>query len=312
MTGPLESISLGWESLMNKKRIGLMLVAVLSACHRGPITEKTSSSVSPSKPLDALSDAEVGELCEWLTEDGGSYIPSTTELCTQLALRTEDDVVACRAEVERCAFSRAEDVQVTCTLAPEDLAGCEATTAEFERCARDRAAQDARYFAALTCSDASSIIAVPAPASCVALLSRCPGLARDAGDGGEPSDDPAEDPDDIYDYVDGGFVCNDGRDIEDGWQCDGTVDCFEGEDEDDCEFPPVFICRNGYSIDAGLACDQQNDCEDGSDELNCDDGYRCQDGMDIWDARVCDGNLDCTGGEDEDGCVAASDPNPEQ
>ena len=35
------------------------------------------------------------------------------------------------------------------------------------------------------------------------------------------------------------FECNDGEEIDASWKCDGTEDCSEGEDEQDCQDPPT-------------------------------------------------------------------------
>ena len=48
----------------------------------------------------------------------------------------------------------------------------------------------------------------------------------------------------------GGFTCNDGECISQGWVCDGDNDCSDGEDEQNCTITPgkvtyssrIFFC----------------------------------------------------------------------
>lgn len=287
---------------MNNTRVSCLLLLALGGCSKAAPAEPTSSSISPSTPLDTLSDQDVKELCDWLN-DGESYVPSRTELCTLNALRKSRDPMACQSERKACEADAGE-IEVTCKLRPEDFVGCEADFDLFKRCIRDRAKDDELYFSGLSCSLPNSVQPFAAPPSCDALRSRCPNLGSGNDSGNEPPGPEGGPLDPTDEYVDGGRVCNDGRDIADAYWCDGMVDCFDGEDERECERPRVFICFNGYSVDSDLVCDQKDDCEDKSDELNCDDGYRCLDGRDIWDGRRCDGNRDCERGEDETDCDA--------
>ena len=58
------------------------------------------------------------------------------------------------------------------------------------------------------------------------------------------------------------------------WVCDGTADCAEAEDEQNCSAdttcsPDQFTCENGQCIEGHLRCNKDTDCIDLSDEFGC-------------------------------------------
>ncbi|TKR63587.1 hypothetical protein L596_027398 [Steinernema carpocapsae] len=106
-------------------------------------------------------------------------------------------------------------------------------------------------------------------------------------------------------------------------RCDGHPDCYDGEDENNCQScaRDEFACvKNGKCIDASKRCDGvANDCGDGTnlDEIGCSKNSTCI-GKFVCDSlqsraqkgyseciameKHCDGVADCAGGEDERNC----------
>lgn len=66
-----------------------------------------------------------------------------------------------------------------------------------------------------------------------------------------------------------GFACDDGTTLAHLFVCDGSQDCYNAEDERDCQ---GFTCANGQMTSHDEAkCDGSEDCPDGSDERDCPD-----------------------------------------
>lgn len=120
---------------------------------------------------------------------------------------------------------------------------------------------------------------------------------------------------DYYSYYSsyGAYHCNDGYCIPGSWQCDGVMDCCEGEDEIGCSNSycgyDEYACPNGICISNSQFCDGINDCGDYSDEY-CDPGYycdsaysyQCSNGGCIDSSWFCDGYDDCGDNSDEEYC----------
>ena len=103
--------------------------------------------------------------------------------------------------------------------------------------------------------------------------------------------------------------CGDGQC---GWRCDGSVECFNGEDETDCPFSGCddneFYCGGETCIMFSSVCDGKVDCQDGSDERECPDvpcregQFECQNGQCIDIDLKCNARYDCADYSDELNC----------
>jgi len=105
--------------------------------------------------------------------------------------------------------------------------------------------------------------------------------------------------------------------------CDGSNDCGDYEDEQNCTTIKIHGCRTGQTacrngeeitkcIPSSYLCDGDNDCEDGQDELNCNyNNHTCPAGQiaspgvrkctDIH--KLCDRRNNCGKNQDEEMCL---------
>ncbi|XP_077862656.1 uncharacterized protein LOC102808992 [Saccoglossus kowalevskii] len=138
------------------------------------------------------------------------------------------------------------------------------------------------------------------------------------------------------------FKCKTGSDfgvcINLNSRCDRILDCYGGEDEDDCECidKKEYKCSDtGRCIKSSKRCDGVDDCVDGNDEKNCEFCYflsrkhadkhapnyicqltqlqlsntffQCDDGRTCFPQYYrCDGDFDCLDKTDETGCANRS------
>ncbi|XP_077862769.1 uncharacterized protein LOC144344827 [Saccoglossus kowalevskii] len=114
------------------------------------------------------------------------------------------------------------------------------------------------------------------------------------------------------------FRCPSGSDmgvcIKLKFKCDRHLDCYDGEDENECvcKEKKEFSCLdNGRCVPVNKLCDGNNDCADGSDEKECsEDGnycpsdyFKCDNGRTCIPAIFkCDGGADCSDETDEMSC----------
>ncbi|XP_077867669.1 uncharacterized protein LOC144357001 [Saccoglossus kowalevskii] len=104
------------------------------------------------------------------------------------------------------------------------------------------------------------------------------------------------------------FKCDTGSDmgicINSAFQCDRHIQCYGGEDEDDCECEEgMYECDGGGCIPESFICDGIVDCISGDDE-SCNgtagDWFTCDGNRTIPPNSVCDHFNDCTDSTDED------------
>ncbi|KAM5310636.1 low-density lipoprotein receptor isoform 2-T4 [Glossophaga mutica] len=107
------------------------------------------------------------------------------------------------------------------------------------------------------------------------------------------------------------FHCRSGECIHFGWRCDGSADCRDKSDEENCAVPTCqpdeFQCSDGTCIHGSQQCDREYDCNDRSDELGCINmtvcegpyKFKCHSGECIPVGEVCNSVQDCQDWSDE-------------
>ncbi|KAL3861153.1 hypothetical protein ACJMK2_007220 [Sinanodonta woodiana] len=111
------------------------------------------------------------------------------------------------------------------------------------------------------------------------------------------------------------FQCADGNCVEARMKCDGTPQCEDGSDEQNCACAQGFFrCNDGNCVPDRLRCDGIPQCKDGSDEIQCEpvvscigDQFQCADGNCVEARMKCDGTPQCEDGSDEQNCRCPPD-----
>ncbi|XP_013914102.1 PREDICTED: low-density lipoprotein receptor-related protein 2-like [Thamnophis sirtalis] len=107
------------------------------------------------------------------------------------------------------------------------------------------------------------------------------------------------------------WQCEDGSCIAAKWRCDGTSDCLDGSDEENCVCAERKIPCQSYNqcIDPWDVCDDHVDCIDGSDETNCSPSsclagqWQCKNKVCIMEDWKCNGVDNCGDHSDEEFCA---------
>lgn len=94
------------------------------------------------------------------------------------------------------------------------------------------------------------------------------------------------------------FRCKSGSCILKKWVCDKEIDCKDGDDEQNCNYPTSanctkeeFTCFNGHCIPVSIFT-----------RISSKVSKSVQITIDLQRAWACDGVPDCSNGEDEQGC----------
>uniref|UniRef100_A0A1Y1LMI9 Sortilin-related receptor n=1 Tax=Photinus pyralis TaxID=7054 RepID=A0A1Y1LMI9_PHOPY len=124
------------------------------------------------------------------------------------------------------------------------------------------------------------------------------------------------------------YQCTSGECIELSWVCDGSRDCPQGEEEENCDgirhcSGDEFKCRmDGTCVPLTDVCNGHKDCPDGTDESACSTDHNvpsgsagpscsvgyfpCDDFMCHPLAMLCDNKIDCRDGFDEKNCSSVT------
>ncbi|XP_064113054.1 low-density lipoprotein receptor-related protein 2-like isoform X2 [Macrobrachium nipponense] len=123
------------------------------------------------------------------------------------------------------------------------------------------------------------------------------------------------------------FVCDIDKCILESKRCDGSQDCRDNSDEEDCFTATTqsttsmkacgtdqWMCRDGSCIPKEYRCDIRQDCSDSSDEEGCSNAcspsqLMCRDGSCVPKKFRCDGRYDCPDFSDEEGCSKVCNTN---
>lgn len=107
------------------------------------------------------------------------------------------------------------------------------------------------------------------------------------------------------------FTCKTGNKecIPKQWHCDGSADCSDKSDEEDCPICEVglYMCQDRTCIPEKQVCDGQFQCPDKDDEDSCcekESQIKCADGTKCFEKESrCDGKNDCDDNSDEISCA---------
>ncbi|HKO91287.1 MAG TPA: hypothetical protein VJU61_09055 [Polyangiaceae bacterium] len=173
----------------------------LFGCPKGGPTEETSDDSSgggaSAQRLDQLKTAEIQALCRDLNDELATRFSNRRLAeydCTRMYIRRGDSLT-CAVQVNDCLANspaaslgapRPLDFQID-NAECAGLQTCPVTTAQFDACIADRLDQSEELLARMTCrlaDDPDAVTAAiraidsarPAPESCAAVSTNCPGL----------------------------------------------------------------------------------------------------------------------------------------
>ncbi|MEM1413942.1 MAG: hypothetical protein AAGH15_03540 [Myxococcota bacterium] len=150
-----------------------------------------SSGIAAERPLTSLSDAEARDLCIAVGNEANDVFRSI-DVCTFLGLVfSEGDVASCNETANACRMGETpadpfelDDPVVECmNTSAAEVAGCDATVAEFEACVNEALGQLEAFAAAVSCANAATDVGLPdepfTGAACRALGDECLMIVED-------------------------------------------------------------------------------------------------------------------------------------
>jgi hypothetical protein len=187
--GTLSTTSSVRRAMKNAIR-AMVCVTVLASgtgCGDDDGGSSTSSGVSESKKLISLSDAEATKLCKWVQSKSDDATGTEKQYCTQDAASYADTTSECNDLVKECLSNgdyadEDEGEEEDCDdfdVEAEVGSDCQATVGELQDCLNAIISNEKASLNSASCSSLDAEEDEDVPASCSALVKKCPGFFED-------------------------------------------------------------------------------------------------------------------------------------